>query len=71
MVVLRREKAGRGGDLRDDGTGESPRLPGQGGAGRGFLFGVPSQDEATVLGAHVRPLAVEGGGVMALPEDLQ
>ena len=42
-----------------------------GGSFRGFLFGVLSQDEATVLGAHIRPLAVEGGGVMALPEDLQ
>src|SRR3954463_15212237 len=72
VVVLGGVELGGGDDLGDDGPPETvaafePRL---GVERSGLLLGGEVEDGRPVLGANVGALAVEGGGVVILPENL-
>lgn len=63
-----RVEGGGGGDFGDDGFGEQGGGGFFGGFGDGFLFGGVVEDGGAVLGADVIALAIEGGGIVEVPE---
>ena len=73
VVVLGFVERHGGNDLGGDGLGKAMRLFESffGGAGGGFLLRCGEENGGTVLGAEVRALAVDLGGIVILPEDFE
>src|SRR6202162_6505870 len=73
VVFLGPVERGGGRDLRDDRAFVPPAF--LAGLFRGdrcrLLLGSPEEDGGPVLLAHIRPLSVQGGRVVVLPEDVQ
>jgi uncharacterized membrane protein (UPF0127 family) len=58
-------------DLCDDGAGESRLRSITGGFRFGFLLGCVEENRGAILGADVRPLPVQRGWVVIIPEDFE
>src|SRR5690606_4733855 len=73
VVLLRLPEGGGGDDLGDDGRAEAAGalVPLLGGPGGRLLLGRMEEDGRTILRAHVRPLAVRRGRIVAAPEHPQ
>src|SRR5690606_18605688 len=73
VVLLRLPEGGGGDDLGDDGRAEAAGalVPLLGGPGGRLLLGRMEEDGRTILRAHVRPLAVRRGRIVAAPEHAQ
>src|SRR6185312_4898164 len=73
MVVFRYPEGGRGHDLRDDWflepAGLVKDLPGL--LGQFLLLVVVVEDRRPVLRSHIRALAIGGGRVVVVPEDVE
>src|SRR5580658_5362373 len=71
MIVFRRPECGRRLQLGDDGAREAALRGVARGLRFGFLLRRMKENRGAVLRPDIRPLAIQSGGVVVVPEDLQ